>query len=61
MRYQRMHGRGWGNALSRRREKKVSSWKMDQQGEEERETPPENSFLDLVTAHITSLLATFSF
>ena len=52
MRYHRMHVRGWGNALSRRREKKVSSWNMEQQGEEEREKPLENSFLDLVTDHI---------
>ena len=47
-----MHVRGWGNALSRRREKKVSSWSMEQQGEEEREKPLENSFLDLVTDQI---------
>ena len=53
MRYRRMHGRGWGNALSRRGEKKVSSLNMGQQGEKEREKPSENSFLDLVTAHIT--------
>ena len=59
MRYRRMHGQGWGNALSRRREKKVSNWKMGQQGEEEREKPPENSFLDLVlTALIICLFET---
>ena len=59
MRYHRMHVRGWGNALSRRREKKVSNWNMEQQGEEEREKPPENSFLDLVTDHIIYLFETF--
>ena len=59
MRYHRMNGRGWGNALSRKREKKVSNWNMGQQGEEEREKSPENSFLDLVlTDHIICLLET---
>ena len=49
-----MNGRGWGNALPRRRrEKKVSNWNLERQQEEEGEVeevekPPENSFLNMV-------------
>ena len=53
--YLQMTGRGWSNVYSRRREKKVSSWKMEmvEKHEEEREKPPQNSFLDMVSALFT--------